>query len=104
MSTKEKWRKSFQKTRSISQTSLDLKKSNSLSLMDEDDLSVSDEELEQYLGTLKNKSGVSRLWMGNTFGRVIDRTPDVSISSVSDGEGWMSCFELSTTLAICNLY
>ncbi|XP_028414161.1 uncharacterized protein C19orf44-like [Dendronephthya gigantea] len=89
MSTKAKWRASFQKTRSISQTSL----SNSLtvksSLMDEDDLSFSDNELEQYLGKMKEKSGVNRLnrlWTGNTFDRVIDRTPDVSISSVSDGE------------------
>ena len=86
MSSRIKWKESFQ---SISQTSL----SNSNpaarkpSLLDEGDLSVSDDELEQYLGTIKKKSGLNRLWTGNTFDRVIDRTPDVSISFVSDGEG-----------------
>jgi hypothetical protein len=86
MSSKAKWKESFQKARSFSQTS-STSVTRKTSLLEEGDLSFSDDELEQYLGTIKKKSGLNRLWTGNTFGRVIDRTPDVSISSVSDGEG-----------------
>ncbi|CAB3980332.1 Hypothetical predicted protein [Paramuricea clavata] len=85
MSTKAKWKESFQKARSFSQTS-STSVTRKTSLLEEGDLSFSDDELEQYLGTIKKKSGLNRLWTGNTFDRVIDRTPDVSISSVSDGE------------------
>ena len=85
MSSKAKWKESFQKAKSHSQTS-SASVTRKTSLLDEGDLSVSDDELEQYLGTIKKKSGLNRLWTGNTFDRVIDRTPDVSISSVSDGE------------------
>lgn len=88
MSSRIKWKESLQKTKSISQTSLsNSNPTRKSSLLDEGDFSVSDDELEQYLGTIKKKSGLNRLWTGNTFDRVIDRTPDVSISSVSDGEG-----------------
>ena len=85
MSSKAKWKETFQKTKSHSQTS-SASITRKTSLVDEGDLSVSDDELEQYLGTIKKKSGLNRLWTGNAFDRVIDRTPDVSISSVSDGE------------------
>lgn len=86
MSSKLKWRESFHKTRSHSQDASETHSHTKINLAGSD-LSVSDDELEEYLGTLKKKSGVSRLWTGNTFDKVIDRTPDVSISSVSDGEG-----------------
>ncbi len=85
MSSKAKWKESFQKTKSYSQTS-STSVTRKTSLLDEGDLSVSDDELEQYLGTIKKKSGLNRLWTGTTFDKLIDRTPDVSISSVSDEE------------------
>lgn len=87
MSSKAKWKESFQKTKSVSQTSLSTSLTRKTSLLKKGDLSFSDEELEEYLGTIKKMSGLGRLWTGNTFDKVIDRTPDVSISSVSDGEG-----------------
>ena len=87
MSSKIKWRESLQKARTLSQTSTSESAKRKTSLMEEGDLSLSDDELEQYLGTIKKKSGLNRLWRGSTFDRVIDRTPDVSISSVTDGEG-----------------
>ena len=87
MSSRLKWKDSFQKTKTVSQTTSYSNSTRKASLLDEGDLSVSDDELEQYLGTIKKKSGLNRLWTGNAFDRVIDRTPDVSISSISDGEG-----------------
>ena len=88
MSSKAKWKDSFRKAKTSSQTSLGNSTSTRNTSLLEDELSVSDDELQQYLGTIRKKSGLNRLWTGNTFDRVIDRTPDVSISSVSDGEGW----------------
>ena len=47
-------------------------------------------ELEEYLETLKKKSGIKSLWRGDSFDRVVrdkeDKTPDISISSIEDEE------------------
>lgn len=51
---------------------------------------TSTKELEEYLETLKKKSGIKSLWKGDSFNRFVrddeDKTPDISISSVGDDE------------------
>ena len=84
-SKKGKWKDSAQQARRLSQTS----SSNSTrkgSLIEEE---TSAKELEEYLETLKKKSGIRSLWRGNSFDRVVrdeDKTPDISISSMEDEE------------------
>lgn len=85
-SKKGKWKDSAQKARRLSQTS-----SSNLtrkeSLIEEE---TSAKELEEYLDTLKKKSGIRSLWRGNSFDRVVrdeeDKTPDISISSMEEEE------------------
>ena len=85
-SKKGKWKDSAQQARRLSQTS-----SSNLtrkgSLIEEE---TSAKELEEYLATLKKKSGIRSLWRGNSFDRVVrdeeDKTPDISISSMEDEE------------------
>ena len=85
-SKKGKWKDSAQQARRLSQTS-----SSNLtrkgSLIEEE---TSAKELEEYLETLKKKSGIRSLWRGNSFDRVVcddeDKTPDISISSMEDEE------------------
>lgn len=85
-SKKGKWKDSAQKARRLSQTS-----SSNLtrkeSLIEEE---TSAKELEEYLETLKKKSGIRSLWRGNSFDRVVrdeeDKTPDISISSMEEEE------------------
>lgn len=82
---KLKWKQSFQKAKSLSQNSLNVSRKASL-LEDE----TSDQELQEYLESLKRKSGIRRLWSGDNFSKTVrddeDKTPDISISS-SDNEG-----------------
>lgn len=51
---------------------------------------TSTKELEEYLETLKKKSGIKSLWKGDNFDKIVrddeDKTPDISISSVGDDE------------------
>ena len=85
-SKKGKWKDSAQQARRLSQTS-----SSNLprkgSLIEEE---TSAKELEEYLETLKKKSGIRSLWRGNSFDKVVrddeDKTPDISISSMEDEE------------------
>ncbi|XP_031551355.1 uncharacterized protein C19orf44 homolog [Actinia tenebrosa] len=85
LDNKLKWKQSFQKSKSLSQSSINASRKASL-LEDE----TSDQELQDYLESLKRKSGISGLWTGEKFDKVVrddeDKTPDISISS-SDNEG-----------------
>ena len=88
MSKKAKWRESFQKARSLSQASLgssgsftlDLRRTSSV--MEEE---TTDQELQEYLDALKQKSGIKNLWTGEKFLKAVrneeDKTPDISITS-----------------------
>jgi hypothetical protein len=82
---KLKWKEFFQKAKSLSQSSINASRKASI-LEDE----TSDQELQEYLESLKRKSGIRRLWSGEKFEKTVhydeDRTPDISISS-SDNDG-----------------
>ena len=86
-SKKAKWKESFQKAKSLSQTSLSLSSSRKTSVVDEE---TSAKELEQYLETLNRKSGIKALWSGTSFEKAVrdedDKTPDISISSEDDDQ------------------
>lgn len=83
---KQKWRQSFQKAKSLSQSSMNASRKASL-LEDE----TSDQELQEYLESLKRNSGIRRLWSGDNFDKAVrddeDKTPDISISSSDNEEG-----------------
>ena len=80
MSLKGKWKDSAQQARQLSQTSSSNLTRNE-SLIGEE---TSAKELEEYLWTLKKKSGIRSLWRGNSFDRVVsdeeDKTSEISIS------------------------
>lgn len=82
-SRREQWKGSVEKARRLSRESPAQKGS----VIGEE---TSAKELEEYLETLKKKSGVKSLWRGDSFDRVVrddeDKTPDISISSVGDDE------------------
>ena len=81
-SKKTKWKNSVEKARRVSQGS-----SRKGSVIGEE---TAANELEEYLETLKKKSGIKSLWRGDSFDRIVrdeeDKTPDISISSVEDEE------------------
>lgn len=87
MSKKSKWKESFHKAQSLSQTSLasslDLRRTSSV--MDEE---TTDQELQEYLRALKEKSGLKNLWTGDKFLKAVrdeeDKTPDISITTDED--------------------
>ena len=82
-SQKGKWKDSLQKARRLSQGSPTY--SRKTSLIEEE---TSTKELEEYLETLKKKSGIKSLWTGQSFDKVVrddeDKTPDISIFSMED--------------------
>lgn len=86
-SKKAKWKESFQKARSLSQTSISFNSSRKTSIIEEE---TSAKELEEYLQSLKNKSGIKALWSGVSFDKTVrseeDKTPDISISSGEEDE------------------
>ena len=89
-STGQKWRESFQKSKSQNSS----KVSRKSSLLEDE---TSDQELQEYLESLKKKSGVKRLWSGGSFDKAVldeeDKTPDISISSSDNDEGmYVYCF------------
>lgn len=87
MSKKSKWKESFQKARSISQTSLGSSNSfvmdlpRTSSVMNEE---TTDQELNDYIRAIKQKSGLKNLWSGDKFLKAVrdeeEKTPDISIS------------------------
>ena len=81
-SKKAKWKNSVEKARRES-----LGSSRKSSVIGEE---TTANELEEYLETLKKKSGIKSLWTGGSFDRIVrdeeDKTPDISISSVEDEE------------------
>lgn len=85
-SKKSKWKNSVQKARRVSQSS-SAHSTRKSSIIGEE---TTANELEEYLETLKKKSGVKSLWRGDSFDRVVrdeeDKTPDISISSTDDHE------------------
>ena len=85
-SKKQKWKGSVEKARQMSRESLTNSSRKSSVIAEE----TSANELAEYLETLKKKSGIKSLWRGQSFDRVVrdeeDKTPDISISSIEDGE------------------
>lgn len=85
-SKKAKWKNSVQKARRVSQSS-SAHSTRKSSIIEEE---TAANELEEYLETLKKKSGIKSLWRGDSFDRVVrdeeDKTPDISISSTDDHE------------------
>ena len=83
-SKKGKWKDSAHQARRLSQSS-SAHSTRKGSLIGEE---TSAKELEEYLETLKKKSGIKSLWRGDSFDRVVrdeeDKTPDISISSMED--------------------
>ena len=92
-SKKAKWKESFQKARSLSQTSISFNSSRKTSIIEEE---TSAKELEEYLQSLKNKSGIKALWSGVSFDKTVrseeDKTPDISISSGEEDEPGRQAF------------
>ena len=84
-SKKATWKNSVQKARRVSQGS-SAHSTRKSSIIGEE---TTANELEEYLETLKKKSGIKSLWRGDSFNRVVrdedDKTPDISISS-TEGE------------------
>ena len=82
-SRKQQWKDSVEKARRLSVESPARKGS----VIGEE---TSTKELEEYLETLKKKSGIKSLWKGDNFDKFVrgdeDKTPDISISSVGDDE------------------
>lgn len=82
-SRKQQWKDSVEKARRLSVESPARKGS----VIGEE---TSTKELEEYLETLKKKSGIKSLWKGDSFDKFVrddeDKTPDISISSVGDDE------------------
>ena len=99
-SKKATWKNSVQKTRRVSQGS-SAQSTRKSSIIGEE---TPANELEEYLETLRKKSGIKSLWKGDSFDRVVrdkeDKTPDISISSIEDEElGRLSSgFEASKSL------
>lgn len=92
-SKKAKWKNSVEKARRVSQGS-SAHSTRKSSIIGEE---TGANELEEYLETLKKKSGIKSLWRGDSFDRIVrdeeDKTPDISISSIEDEElGKMSEF------------
>lgn len=85
-SKKATWKNSVQKARRVSQGSSTHSTRKSSIIAEE----TTANELEEYLETLKKKSGIKSLWRGDSFDRVVrdkeDKTPDISISSIEDEE------------------
>lgn len=85
-SKKAKWKNSVQKARRVSESS-SAHSTRKSSIIGEE---TTANELEEYLETLKKKSGIKSLWRGDSFDRVVrdeeDKTPDISISSTDDHE------------------
>lgn len=83
-SNRQKWREGFQKSKM--QKSIDYSRTSSL--FEEE---TSDRELQEYLESLKKKSGIKRLWSGEKFDKTVrhdeDKTPDISISSSDNNSG-----------------
>lgn len=91
-SKRAKWKDSAHKARRVSQSS-SAHSTRKSSIIGEE---TSAKELEEYLETLKKKSGIKSLWTGESFDRVVrdeeDKTPDISISSMEDDKlGKMAC-------------
>lgn len=97
--SKQKWREGFQKSKM--QKSID--SSRKSSLLEEE---TSDKELQEYLESLKRKSGIKRLWSGDKFDKTVredeDKTPDISISSDDDDLGRIE-FEYLIIIALITL-
>lgn len=85
-SKKATWKNSVQKARRVSQGS-SAHSTRKNSIIGEE---TTANELEEYLETLRKKSGIKSLWKGDSFDRVVrdkeDKTPDISISSIEDEE------------------
>ena len=75
---------------------------------------TTDQELQEYLDALKQKSGIKNLWTGEKFLKAVrneeDKTPDISITSEEEnaneleGKFWSWCIDNLQNICYSNCF